>query len=108
MINWNELSNLQKNELIAENILGWRKRNNTWYKFDQQQHEEIPTVLPQFATDPTFIWIILDRFDSYQITKMFPPKYRTIVQANKHVSFSADLNESVCKAALKAVGILEN
>jgi hypothetical protein len=108
MILWTEMSSMQKNELIAKKVLGWKKIEKEWYRINDQKQEEGPLTLPLFTTDPSTIWLILDNFDSYQITKMFPEKYRTIIQANKNVGYSLQLNDSVCKAALIATGFTLN
>ncbi|MCU7738869.1 hypothetical protein [Priestia megaterium] len=109
MVKWDELTNSQKNELIAEKVFGWiKKEEGNWYQIDNEKTEKLLLTLPLFSTDPATIWLILDQFDSYQITKMFPENYRTIIQANKNVGYSLELNDSVCKAALMAVGIKVN
>lgn len=105
LVKWDEISNIEKNELIAIKVLEWTKKENGWYAINQQQKEEGPFPLPHFATDPSSLLIILEKFESYQITKMFPPKYRTIIQANKNVAYSESINDSICRAALIAIGM---
>lgn len=108
MINWDQLTDIQKNELIAEKVLNWTKKEDGWYRLNEKKQEEGPLTLPHFTTDPRTIWLVLENFDSYQITKMFPLKYRTIIQSNQNAAYSLQLNESVCKAALIANGLINH
>lgn len=105
MKRWIELSETERNELIAEKVMGWYKYENNWYRNNQLGMKEGPLELPSFSSDQTLVYSILEQFDTYQITKMFPLKYRTIIRTNANRSFADTLNESVCLAALKARGI---
>lgn len=50
---------------------------------------------------------ILEQFNTFQLTKTSPCKYRTIVEANKNVAIADTMIESVCLAALKAKGLID-
>jgi hypothetical protein len=105
MKSWKLMSETERNEIIAEKVLGWVKKETHWYKYSQNGDEEGPLKILPFSTDDTCALTILKQFDTYQITKMFPRKYRTIIQSNKNSVIAPTLPESVCRAALKVFDI---
>lgn len=105
MKKWFEMDEDERDQLVAEKVMGWNKQEIGWYKINSVGVEEGPFELPRFSSDDSLAFIILGQFNSYQITKMFPTKYRTIIDANNNRSLSENLMESICLAALKARGI---
>lgn len=105
MKKWVEMNTDERDQLIAEKVMGWYKREISWYKVNNIGVEEGPFELPSFSSDDSLAFLILRQFNSYQVTKMFPTKYRTIIDANNNRVFSENLLESICLAALKARGI---
>lgn len=104
MKSWEQMSETERNEIVAEKVLGWVKREGEWYK-NSQTDDEGPLKLLPFSTDDTCALIILRQFDTYQITKLFPGKYRTIIQSNKHSVIAPTFPESICRAALKVFNV---
>jgi len=105
MKSWKQMNEIERNELVAEKVLGWIKKDNHWYNPSQEVAEKgIMKILP-FSTDEVCALTVLQRFDTFQVTKMFPSKYRTIIQANKNSAIAPTLPESICKAALKVFNI---
>lgn len=84
-IKWDDLDEAEKRDLIEQEVLG--------YKVD--------------SLDDSCIYKILDSFNTYQVTKLFPLKYKTIIEANKYVATADTLIDSVCMAALKRIGIID-
>lgn len=84
-IKWDDLNKAEKCDLIERQILG--------YKVD---------TLDDFCA-----YKLLDSFNTYQVTKLFPLKYRTIIEANKYAATAETLIDSVCMAALKRIGIID-
>jgi hypothetical protein len=105
MKSWQQMNENERNELVAEKVLGWIKKENYWYNPSQEVAEKGPIKILPFSTDELYALTVLQQFDSYQITKMFPTKYRTIIQANKNSAIAPTLPESICKAALKVFNI---
>lgn len=80
--NWYDLNDKEQKHLIEQQILGY----------------EIISLSEDYAIK------ILTCFSTYQVTKLFPINYRTIIESNKNVAFAKTLIDSVCIAALKAKG----
>lgn len=102
MKSWREMTEHERDELIAEKVLGWVKKNNYWYDVSSKEERNL---LPPFSTDDVSALLVLKHFDSYQVTKMFPNKYRTIIQSNKNFYIASTFAESICRASLKVYNI---
>jgi len=83
-IDWYLLDEIERQHLIEHEILG--------YQID--------------ALSDFYVFQILKKFNTYQITKLYPLKYRTIVETNKNAAIADTLIDSVCLAALKSKGIV--
>ncbi|MGS7467756.1 hypothetical protein [Bacillus paranthracis] len=106
LIDWNEISKQEKNEMIASKVLKWHLKEKQWFKLNENGEELGPLDLPDFLTNKSYLWIILECFDVYQITRLFPSgQYRTIIAANHNSATCTKLEDSICKAALQAVGV---
>ena len=95
------MDEIERNEIIAEKVLGWVKENNQWFKPSQNGLNEGPMKMLSFSSNDLCALTLLQQFNTYQITKMFPTKYRTIINANKNSAIAPTLSESICLAALK-------
>lgn len=104
-IKWQALNLREKNELIASSVLGWFKEDKQWFKHNSYGQREGPLAEPQFTSSLVHAMELLENFDTYQVTKMFPTKYRTIIGSNQNVVYSKEIIDSICIAALKARGI---
>ncbi|OMF16158.1 hypothetical protein BK133_30585 [Paenibacillus sp. FSL H8-0548] len=102
---WDQMTENERNEIIAEKILGWVKKDNQWYKPSVSEDDQGPMTMLSFSTDDTCALMLLKQFDTYQVTKMFPTRYRTIINANKNFSIAPTFAESICRAALKVFDI---
>jgi hypothetical protein len=98
---WKDMDEIERNEIIAEKVLGWVKENNQWFKPSQNGLNEGPMKMLSFSSNDLCALTLLQQFNTYQITKMFPTKYRTIINANKNSAIAPTLSESICLAALK-------
>lgn len=41
MINWDQLTDIQKNELIAEKVLNWTKKEDGWYRLNEKNKRKV-------------------------------------------------------------------
>jgi hypothetical protein len=105
MFKWWELTEQQRNELIATHVLKWELKNNQWFKRNTDGELEGPQLLLPFTTDEDSAWQILKTFDNWQVTKMFPLTYRVIISTSKNRGLSKSLPEAICLAALHFNGI---
>ncbi len=105
MIKWWNLTDQQRDELVALHVLKWEKINEQWFEQNENGKFEVPVTLFPFTTDEELAWKLLRSFDNWQVTKMFPLTYRVIISANKYSCLSKSLPEAICKAALKFNGV---
>lgn len=77
----------------------------TWY----MPEGEVERTYPPYSSDISAAIEMLEKFDSYQCTKMHnvlaekETKYRVIVAANKNAAYGDTLPLAACRAALIAI-----
>lgn len=72
MIKWWDLTDQQRDELVALHVLKWEKINEQWFEQNEKGRFEVPVILFPFTTDEELAWKLLRSFDNWQVTKMFP------------------------------------
>ncbi|MDQ0888910.1 hypothetical protein QFZ81_003998 [Paenibacillus sp. V4I9] len=106
MVIWSLLTESERNELIAEKIFKWVKKGSLWYE-DSNILGSATENLPNYLNDDKAALEKLKKYNSYQLTKMFPLKYRTIIESNENRAYSDNMNESIYKAILVVSGIIK-
>ena len=108
---WNSMTPRERDALIAEKVMGWRKVNNLfeWPAKDSWIHIY---DIPNFSTDIAAAWKVVEKLCS---------QFNIVLECvsfeyNCHVNIPADLGsrvharassaqEAICLAALKVVGV---
>lgn len=93
--------------LVAEKVFGlqvhWEQDDTT----DPYPVDEREVIVDFFSTDILAAWDVLEKFNSYQISKMpigeHKGEVRVFINTNVNWAYAESATEAICKAALIAV-----
>jgi len=103
--------------LVAEKVMGWKQVEEFAEMFDREgfllgtttwrDDEGDPAFLPEYSTDISATWEVIEKFEGYKIWKSpFSDSFYEVILLTKSSSYIArgtSFPEVVCKAALLAV-----